>query len=97
MQLVEERDQGRWRQNDQENVTKQKIRGPQGHFHDLHNELAGWLGHGRPSEATTIPFTSPPRLVGLVVLELAGQKDSNEDLLNGPLDGNDRDDTQHCV
>jgi hypothetical protein len=31
------------------------------------------------------------------VLELAGQEDSYEDFLNGPLDGNNRDDAQHCV
>ena len=46
------------------------------------------------SEASAVPLTSPPSPVGLVVLELAGQEDRNEDFLNGPLDCNDGDDTK---
>ena len=46
------------------------------------------------SEAPTIPLTSPPCPVGLVVLELTGQEDRYKDLLNGPLDCNDGDDTE---
>ncbi len=97
MQSIEEGDQSWWCQNYQENMAKQKIRGPQRHFHDFHNELPSWLRHCRGAKATPIPFTSPPCPIGLVVLELAGQEDSYEDFLNGPLDGNDRNDTQHCV
>jgi hypothetical protein len=72
MQLIEEGDQGRWGQNYQENMTKQKIGGPQRHLHDFHNKLPGWLRHCRGTKATTIPFTSPPCPIGLVVLELTG-------------------------
>ena len=46
------------------------------------------------SEAPTVPLASPPGPVGLVVLELAGQEDRNKNLLNGPLDCNDGDDTK---
>ena len=49
------------------------------------------------SEASTVPLTSPPGPVGLVVLELASQEDRNKDLLNGPLDCNDGDDTKNGV
>jgi len=97
MQPVGEGDQGGWCQNDQENVTKQEIRGPQRHFHDFHNELASWLRHCRRAKATSIPFTSPPCAIRLVVLELAGQEYGYEELLNGPLDGNDRNDSQNSM
>ena len=97
MQSIEEGDQGWWCQNYQENMSKQKIRRPERHFHDFHNELAGRLRHCRGAKATPIPFTSPPCPIGLVVLELAGQENSYENFLNGPLDGNDRNDTQYCV
>ena len=46
------------------------------------------------SEAPAIPLTSPPSPVGFVVLELAGQEDRNKDLLDGPLDCDDGDDTE---
>jgi len=46
------------------------------------------------SEAPSVPLTSPPSPVCLVVLELAGQEDCNKDLLDGPLDCNDGDDTK---
>ena len=49
------------------------------------------------SEAPAVPLTSPPGPVSLIVLELASQEDGNKDLLDGPLDRNDSNDTEDGV
>ena len=36
----------------------------------------------------SIPPSGPPSLVGLIVFELTGQKDRNQDLVDGTLDEN---------
>lgn len=95
MQPVEERDHGGWCQDDQEKVTEQEIRGPKRHLHNLHNELASGLRHRGGAKAATVPFTGPPCPIGLIVLEFTGKEDSYQDLLDGPLNGNDRDHTQN--
>ena len=55
------------------------------------------MGDSGVSKAPTVPLTSPPSSVGLVVLELPGQEDRDKDLLDGPLDCNDGDDTKDGV
>lgn len=49
------------------------------------------------AEASTVPLTSPPCPVGFIVLELTGQEDRDKDFLNGPLDGDDGDDTKDSM
>lgn len=47
------------------------------------------------TQSAAIPPTSPPRAIRLVMFELAGKEDGNQDLVNGPLDENNRDETEY--
>ena len=40
------------------------------------------------TEVVSILSPSPPSIVGLVVLKITGQKDKNQDLIDGALDEN---------
>lgn len=48
-------------------------------------------------KAATIPFPSPPSAIGLVVLELTGEEDGDEDFVDCTLDGDDSNETEHGV
>lgn len=97
MQGVHVRNQDRRSQNDKKNMSKQEIGAPQRHLNDLDDELASGLGHGRRSEATSVPFTCPPGTICFVVFEFTSQEYGNEDFLDGALNGDDGNDTQYSV
>lgn len=95
MQAVHEGDQSGWRQYDQEDVRQEEVRRPQGHLHNLDNEFSSRLRHGRGTQATAIPFTSPPSTIGLVMFEFTSKEDGDKEFLNGALNGDDSNDTKH--
>jgi hypothetical protein len=97
VQSVEERNQQRGCQYDQQNVTKQEVTTPKGHLDNFNDEFAGRLRHGRAAEAPSVPFTSPPCTVRLVVFELTRQENGNKNLLDSTLHGDNGDDSQYCM
>lgn len=94
MELVNERDERRWRQNDHEEMSEEEIGAPQRHFDNLDNVFTSGLRHGGVTKPTSIPLARPPSAIRLVMLELTGEEDGNQELLNGALDGDNGDDTQ---
>lgn len=97
MQLVHERDEHRRRHDYQQNVCKQEVGRPEGHFHDLHHEFASGLGECRRAEAAAVPLAGPPGAVSLLVLQLTREEHGDENLLDRTLDGDDGDDTEYRV
>lgn len=97
MEPISKRYQNGRRQNNQENMPEEEIRTPERHFDNLDNEFTGRLRHCRRSQASSVPFTRPPGAVRLVVLVLTSKEDCDQELLDGPLNRNDGDDTQYCV
>ena len=95
MHLVDVGNQDGWCHHEQQNVSNQEVRAPQREFDDLDRKFSSWLGHDVHTEVPSIPPSSPPGLVGLVMFELAGQKDRDHDLVDGALDedyGNETED-----
>jgi len=97
MQRIHKRNQHRHRQNNQQNMCQQEVRRPKRHLHSLHYKLSRRLRHRRGSQPTSVPFTSPPGTVRFVMFEFTSEEDGDDGFLNGPLDRNDRDDTQNRV
>ena len=97
MKLIDEGNQNWGRHNEQQQVTQDEVRTPEGHFHDLHDELSGRLGDGIVSKATAVPFTSPPSSVCFIVFEFTRQEDRNEDLRQGTLNSNNGNNSQDGV
>ena len=97
MDLVDERNEHRRRHDDQEDVREQEVGRPERHLHDLDHKLARRLRERGRAEAAAVPLAGPPRAVRLLVLELAGEEDGDEDLLDGTLDGDDGDDSENGV
>ena len=48
-------------------------------------------------ETAAIPSTCPPCAVGFVMLELARQEHGNQDLVDGTLNGDNRNETKNRV
>lgn len=84
-------------QEQEENVTSNKVGSVKTHLDRLDDEFTSGLRERVRAETTVEPNTSPPRSVGLVVLKLSGQEDGDEDLEDTPLNRHDRDDTEHSV
>ena len=63
-----------------------EVAGKHGHLNDLANVFAQWLRNCMESQSTAVPFARPPGSVGLIVLKLSGEEESDEDLENEPLD-----------
>ena len=97
VQPVHERNEHRHGHHDEQKVREQEVGRPERHLHDLHHELARRLRERRRAEPAPVPLARPPRPVGLLVLELTREEDRDEDLLDRPLDRDDRDDSQHRV
>ena len=97
VELVDEWNEHRRRHDDQEQVGKKEVGGPEGHLDDLDHKLTGRLRERRRAETTTIPLSRPPCLVGLLVLQLTREEDGDEDLLDSALNRNNGDDTEHSV
>jgi hypothetical protein len=87
-----------WQSEDeQEEVADEEIRAPERDLDRLHYEFTGRLRHGVIAEAASIPPTSPPGLVRLIVLELSRKEDRDEGLVNCTLNGYNGDETKYCV
>jgi hypothetical protein len=97
VQLVSKRYQDRGRQNYQKNVAQEEVRPPERHLDNLHDKFPSWLRHRRRAQPSPVPLSCPPRTIGFVVLVLTSQEDGNQEFLDSPLDGNDGNDTQHCM
>lgn len=90
-------------------VTRQEIGRVKTHLDGLDDELSSWLRESVGSKTSIEPDTlrhqyfaisgcqiathSPPSSVRLVVLELSREEDGDEDLEDGPLHGDDSNDT----
>jgi hypothetical protein len=85
--------QNRWGQDYQQDMREKEVGAPEGHFDNLDDEFTRRLRHGGGSQASPVPFSSPPSTVSLIVLVFAGQESRDQDFLDGPLDCNNRDDT----
>ena len=94
---IEIRHQHRRRQHEQQKVSNQEIARPKTELDHLDDVLASGLAERVRAEAAAVPFTGPPRAVGLVVLELAGEEDRDEDLVDRTLDEDDDDEAEHGV
>ena len=94
---IDVRHEERGRQHEEQEVAKEDVRAPKAELDVLHHELASGLADGMGTETTAIPFASPPSTVGLIVLELAGEEDGYNDLVDRTLDVDDSYETQHRV
>ena len=97
MQLVDEWNEHRRCHDHQEKVSEQEVRCPERHLHNLDDEFTSRLGERGRAEAAAVPLAGPPRAIRLLVLELTGEEDGDEDLLDGALDGDDGDDSENGV
>ena len=89
MELVNERDERWWRHNNHENMSKEEVGAPQRHLDNLDNVFTSRLRHGGVTKSTSVPLARPPSAIRLVVFELTGEEDGNQELLYGTLNGND--------
>ena len=89
--------QDRRGEDEKKDMARQEVRAPQRQLDDLHDELARRLRHRVAAEAASVPLSGPPRPVRLVVFELTRQEHRDEDLVNGTLDVDDADQSEHGV
>jgi hypothetical protein len=93
-------------------VASEEIGRVETHFDSLDDELSSGLRQGMRTKTSVEPHTldvsyvcepqkqkaySPPSSIGLVVLELSREEDSNQDLEDTSLDSDDCDDTEDSV
>lgn len=97
MQPIEVRNQDRDRQDEHQEVPNEQVRAPQAQLDDLHHELSRRLRDGVVAQPTSVPATSPPCSVRLVVLELTSEEDGDEEFVDGTLDKDGGDETEDCV
>lgn len=77
---------GQSRQHKEKNdVTQDEIGSEVTQLGNLAQEFTARLGEGVPTHV--VPFTSPPSDVGLIVLELTGKGERNNQLVDEALDG----------
>ncbi len=97
VQPVKVRNEAGQRQTEQQDVCSEEIGREQRHLDDLDNKLTSRLAEGVTTKTTTVPASRPPSAVGLVMLELTREYQSDQDLEDGALDGNDGDNAKHGV
>lgn len=97
MQTVNVRYQDWWRQKEKKEVTREEVRAPERQLDDLDDELPCWLRHRVRAKTATVPLARPPCTVGLIVLKLTRQEDSDENLVDGALDVDNGNETQNGV
>ena len=97
VQPVHERNEHRHGHHDEQKVREQEVGPPERHLHDLHHKRARGLRERGRAEAAAVPLARPPRAVCLLVLKLAREEHGDENLLDGTLDGDDGNDTEHSV
>ncbi len=78
-------------------MTSEEIGRIETHFDDLDDELSSRLAEDMRTQPSVKPNTSPPSPVGLIVLELSGQEDSDEDLEDTSLHTDNGNDTDHSM
>lgn len=78
-------------------MAQDHVTSPQLHLNNLDQILSSRLRHGIGAKSATTPLARPPGLIRLVVLELSGEADGDEELLDQPLDRDDGNQTNHCV
>ena len=86
MKFVDVGDAENWQHDEHQRVAKDKVGSEQAELGDLANVFSTWLRHRMPSHR--VPFTSPPGDVGGVLLELASQRQRNDQLEDKSLQGN---------
>ena len=89
--------QDRRGEDEKKDMARQEVRAPQRQLDDLHDELARGLRHRVAAKAPSVPLSGPPRPIRLVVLELAGEEDRDENLVHCPLDENNTNEAEHRV
>ena len=97
MQAVDVGYKDGWGKQKEQEVACEEIGTPERQLDDFDDELASRLRHGVVAESSSVPLSCPPCPVGLVVLELAGEEDRDEDLVYCPLDEDGTDKTEHCM
>ena len=95
MEAVHKWYQDGWGKDEEKDVTCEEVGAPQRQLDDLDDVLARRLRHCVVAQAAAVPLAGPPRAVRLVVLELTGQEDGDEDLVNSALDVDDGDETEN--
>ncbi len=78
-------------------MTSEEIGRIETHFDDLDDELSSRLAEDMRTQPSVKPNTSPPSPVGLIVLELSRQEDSDEDLEDTSLHTDNGNDTDHSM
>ena len=76
-------------------MSKKEVRTPERHFDDLDDIFTGRLRERGATQTTTVPFTGPPSTIGFIVFVFTSEEDTDEDLLDGTLDGNDGDNSEN--
>jgi len=76
-------------------MSNQEVWTPQWEFNDLDKEFSSWLRHNMHTKVSSIPPSSPPSLVGLIMFEFTGQKNWDQDLVDGTLDENHSNETKN--
>lgn len=91
VEAIGPRNQDRWCQNDQQEMSCQEVGTPQRHFDDFDDKLSSRLRYSGVAETPTVPFPCPPGAIGFVMLIFPCEEDCDQDLLDGPLNGDDGD------
>lgn len=84
MELVDIWDAERWQHDKKQQVSQDEIRSEVTKLSDLAKEFTPRLGNRMP--AHTVPFASPPSDVRLIMLELSGQREGDDELVYKTLD-----------
>ena len=67
-----------------------KVGALDGQLNDLDDEFTSRLRDNMAAKTATGPLPAPPRPVALIVLELSSEQNRDKDLVNCPLDGDNR-------
>ena len=97
MEAVHKWYQDGWGKDEEKDVTCEEVGAPQRQLDDLDDVFARRLRHGVVAQAAAVPLAGPPRAVRLVVLELAGQEDGDENLVHRALYVDDANQAEHRV
>ena len=97
MEPVEVWDENGRCEHEKKEVAKKEITAPERQFNNLHDEFSRGLRHHMGAQTATIPTTGPPSHVALVMLEFSRKEDRDENLVDGPLNGNHSDKSENCM
>jgi len=95
MKPVNIRKQERRCQHEEQDVTQKEVGAPQTELDNLDHKLSCRLGHDVRPQTTTVPFAGPPSPVSLAMLEFTREEHLDKDLVQGMLDSDDSDETEH--